>query len=77
MWMVIKNYMKKGIVSLILLTLVAKVIAFGKELVLAYCYGTSEISDAYLISMVIPVTLFGFFKWDCIRIYSFVRKSSA
>lgn len=47
---------------LIIFTLTAKVIGFSREIVLAYYYGASQISDAYIIARTIPVTLFDFFS---------------
>ena len=52
--------MKKEILIFTFLSLVAKVIAFGRELLLAYFYGTSGTSDIFLLSMTLPVTIFGF-----------------
>ena len=52
--------MKKTVVIFTILSGVAKIIAFAKELLLAYCFGTSTISDVYLVSMTLPMTLFGF-----------------
>lgn len=42
------------------ISIIAKIIAFGRELVLGYYFGAGEISDVFLLSMVLPVTLFGF-----------------
>jgi len=36
----------------------SKFVGFGREMVLAYFYGASSVSDAYLISMTIPTTIF-------------------
>lgn len=52
-----------------MLSLCARVIAFGRELILAYCYGTSMVSDVYLLSMTLPVTLFGFISTGIIAGY--------
>lgn len=52
--------MKKTVVLLILLTIISKVLGLGREIVLSYFYGASDISDAYLISYTIPGTLFAF-----------------
>ncbi len=41
-------------------TILSKLFGFGRELILAYFYGTSNISDAYLISTIIPGVIFGF-----------------
>jgi putative peptidoglycan lipid II flippase len=52
--------MKKTIVLLMIITIISKVIGFSRDMVLAYFYGTSNISDAYLISLTIPVVIFSF-----------------
>lgn len=52
--------MKKTILIFTILSGIAKIIAFARELLLAYCFGTSTISDVYLVSMTLPITLFGF-----------------
>ncbi|MBP2005775.1 murein biosynthesis integral membrane protein MurJ [Halobacillus andaensis] len=51
--------MKKAVVILMVLTIVSKFIGFFRDVILAYFYGASGISDAYLISMTIPVVIFG------------------
>jgi len=52
--------MKKTAVLLITITLISKIFGFGRELTLAYFYGSSSVSDAYLISLTIPGTIFVF-----------------
>ncbi|SJN37844.1 Proposed peptidoglycan lipid II flippase MurJ [Marinilactibacillus psychrotolerans 42ea] len=52
--------MKKTALLLIILTIVSKFIGFGRELTLSYFYGTSDTSDAYLISLIIPTVIFAF-----------------
>lgn len=52
--------MKKTALIIMILTIVSKVFGFGRELTLSYFYGTSNISDAYLISTTIPSFIFGF-----------------
>jgi putative peptidoglycan lipid II flippase len=52
--------MKKTALLLIFITLLTKIFGFSREIVLAYYYGTSSISDAYLISLTIPGTIFAF-----------------
>lgn len=51
--------MEKNILFLIIVTLVAKIVAFGKEVLLANYLGASMASDVYIMSMIIPVTFFG------------------
>ncbi|CEI73362.1 murein biosynthesis integral membrane protein MurJ [Romboutsia hominis] len=48
----------KATIGLMLVTLLAKVLGFGRELVLASIYGTSSYSDAYLTAMNIPNVIF-------------------
>lgn len=43
-----------------ILTIVSKIFGFGREITLSYLYGTTNISDAYLISITIPSVIFGF-----------------
>lgn len=52
--------MKKTIVIFIIISVLAKIIAYGRELVLSYYFGAGEISDVFLLSMTLPVTIFGF-----------------
>lgn len=61
--------MKKTILLFTLLSLLGKLTAFGRELFLAYYYGTSVTSDTYLMSMTIPVTLYGFISTGIISGY--------
>lgn len=48
----------KATIGLMIATIIAKVLGFGRELVLASSYGASMYSDAYLTSMNIPTVLF-------------------
>jgi len=43
---------------LILITLISKIFGFVREMVLAHFYGSSNISDAYIIALTIPTTFF-------------------
>lgn len=52
--------MKKTAFILMLLTIFTKIVGFARDVTLSYFYGTSGISDAYLISLTIPVTIFSF-----------------
>lgn len=52
--------MKKTALLIMLITIISKIFGFARELTLAYFYGTSSISDAYLISITIPSVIFGF-----------------
>lgn len=42
------------------ISLIAKIFGAGRELTLSYCFGTSSLSDAYLLATTIPVTIFSF-----------------
>ena len=48
----------KATIGLMMATIIAKVLGFGRELVLASSYGASMYSDAYLTAMNTPVVLF-------------------
>lgn len=52
--------MKKTALLIMILTILSKLLGLGRELTLSYFYGASHISDAYLISIVIPGVIFGF-----------------
>lgn len=52
--------MKKIALILMLITIISKILGFGREIVLAYYFGATNISDAYLISQTIPGTIFEF-----------------
>ena len=47
--------MDKNLLSLIIIVIIAKAIAFGRELLLAYFYGASVISDLYIMSLTLPL----------------------
>ena len=52
--------MKKAAFLVMIITIVSKFLGFGREIVLSYVYGASAITDAYLISQTIPITIFSF-----------------
>jgi putative peptidoglycan lipid II flippase len=52
--------MKKTALLLMIITILSKLFGFGREMVLAYYYGTSNISDAYIVAMTIPTVIFAF-----------------
>lgn len=52
--------MKKTALLIMIITIVSKIFGFGREIVLSYFYGASDISDAYLIALTIPSFIFGF-----------------
>lgn len=49
--------MKKTSFILLILTLISGLFGFGRDIVLAYLYGASSISDLYIVSLTIPVTM--------------------
>lgn len=55
------SFFKSTTVILIMITAFSKILGFFREVFLAYFYGASNISDAYLVSVNIPVTVFGLF----------------
>ncbi len=52
--------MKKTAILLMIITIVSKMFGFARDVTLSYFYGTSNISDAYLISQIIPMVIFSF-----------------
>lgn len=48
----------KAAIGLMIATIIAKILGFGRELVLASSYGASMYSDAYLTAMNIPLVIF-------------------
>ena len=52
--------MKKTALIVMIVTILSKILGFGREMVLSYVYGASAISDAYLISQTIPAVIFSF-----------------
>lgn len=50
----------RAISSVVLFTLIAKLLGFFREILLSYFFGASGVSDAYLISQNIPGTIFQF-----------------
>ena len=52
--------MKQAAFLVMIITIVSKIVGFVREIVLSYVYGASAITDAYLISQTIPLTIFSF-----------------
>lgn len=50
--------MKQTALLLVFITVISKIFGFVRDLTLSYFYGTSNVSDAYLISQTIPVAIF-------------------
>lgn len=61
--------MKKTAVLIMIITLASKLIGFGRELLLSYFYGASNITDAYLIAITIPSVVLGFLVQSISSIY--------
>lgn len=51
--------MKKAVILLMVLTIVSKISGFLRDLTLAFFYGTSEISDVFILAISIPTIIFG------------------
>ena len=52
--------MKKTALLVMSITILSKILGFGREIVLSYVYGASALTDAYLISETIPRVIFSF-----------------
>lgn len=52
--------MKKTAMIIMILTLIVKLLGFIKDITLAFFFGASNISDAYIISLTIPTVIFSF-----------------
>lgn len=52
--------MKKTAFILMIITILSKIFGVVREITLSYFYGASNISDAYLISLTVPMVIFGF-----------------
>ena len=70
--------MKKNIIVIMIITIILKVLGFGREILLTYYYGASAVSDVYLIAQTIPTTIFALvgtgLATTFIPIYSKVQK---
>lgn len=52
--------MKQTALLIMILTIFSKIFGFVRDITLSYFYGASSLSDAYLISLTIPMAIFGF-----------------
>jgi len=52
--------MKKAAFSVMIITVLSKLVGFAREMVLSYVYGASALTDAYLISQTVPTVIFSF-----------------
>ena len=48
----------KATLGLMIVTMLSKILGFGRELALTYTYGANSIADVYITSLSIPTTLF-------------------
>ena len=51
---------KKNVGSLMLIIVFSKLIGMFRDVVLANCFGTSNVSDAYLIAISVPTLILYF-----------------
>lgn len=51
--------MKKAVILLMIFTIISKISGFFRDITLAFFYGTSEISDVFLLAISIPGVIFG------------------
>ncbi len=61
--------MKKIVLVFTFISIWAKIVAFGRELILSYCFGAGQVSDVFILSMTLPVTIFGFIATGVISGY--------
>lgn len=52
------NKMAKATVGLMIVTMISKILGFGRELALTYVYGATAYADAYITALSIPTILF-------------------
>lgn len=52
------NKLAKATIGLMIITIISKILGFGRELVLGSVYGASMYSDIYITSMNIPILIF-------------------
>jgi putative peptidoglycan lipid II flippase len=50
---------KKTVFIIMIITFFSRVIGFGREVVLSYYFGATNISDSYIVSLTIPNVIFG------------------
>lgn len=52
--------MKKSVLIIMILAISTKIIGFSRDVLLSFFYGVSNISDAYLVSIIIPTLIVAF-----------------
>lgn len=50
--------MKKNVLFIALITVLIKFLGFGRDMVFAFFFGASVLSDSYIVAQTIPITLF-------------------
>ncbi len=72
--------MKKIAIVLMIITVFSKLTGLFREVILSYYYGTSNISDAYLIASTIPTVIFSFIGTGIVTgfipIYEEIKKNN-
>lgn len=72
--------MKKIIIIVILFNIISKITAFFREVSLAYFFGATSLTDAYLIAFSIPTIIFGIIGSGILNgyipMYNHIRESS-
>lgn len=61
--------MKKTALIIMVITIISKLLGFGREITLSYYYGASGLTDVYLIALTIPGTLFTLFTTAIVTSY--------
>ncbi|HAS6085479.1 TPA: murein biosynthesis integral membrane protein MurJ [Vibrio vulnificus] len=61
--------MKNSVVVVILITLLSKLLGFGREIILSKYFGTSFVSDSYLIALTIPSVLWAVIGMGLVTAY--------
>ncbi|WP_028855469.1 murein biosynthesis integral membrane protein MurJ [Psychrilyobacter atlanticus] len=70
--------MKTITILLMMLAIITKISGFGRDVVLSYYYGVSNITDAYLVAITIPTVIFSFIgigiSTNLIPMYNNIKK---
>jgi putative peptidoglycan lipid II flippase len=61
--------MKKTAFLIIIISLISKLLGFGREIVLSFYFGASNVTDSYLIAMTIPSVIIGFISMGIATVY--------
>lgn len=54
------NFVQKTSIMIMIVTLLSKMIGFGREIIFSYYFGTSTTADAYIFSLTVSTIIFGF-----------------